>query len=170
MRIPSCTLVLVPLLLACDREPIAPDIASPLFAATHGEIVLEGYDDMRGFVSCANDGLGEWLHHSGPYRLTIRTAMSNSGNLLWKWSHVEYLEGYEVRGETSGDLWTILPDESRANNQRHFQKNGNFVANGVWVEWYENQDGDRMLIRANLQWHFVNGEWRIWRVGLTSCA
>lgn len=171
MRISRCGIVLVPLLLlACDREPVAPDIDPPLFSATHGEFVAEGTDDFTDYVSCANDGLGESLHWSGPWRLTVSTVTSNSGNELWKWKGVGYLDGYTVEGLTSGDVWTILRDESRSIGLRHFQDNGNLVAIGVWQERYENQDGDRMFLQTTLHFTLANGVWRVARVGINACS
>lgn len=169
MRVPSLAFVIAPLLLfACDREPVAPEIAPPLFSATHGEFVIEGTDDFTDYVPCANDGLGELLQWSGPFRVTFRTVTSPSGNELWKNVGSETLDGYLVEGVTSGDVWTIL--ESRAIGRWHFKHNGNWNRNTVWLDRYENQDGDRMFIQTTLHVTVANGAWRVARIGINACS
>jgi hypothetical protein len=171
MRVPSLAFVLVPLLLlACDREPVAPDIAPPLLSPTKGELgefAFYDTDNFERYVSCANDGAGESLHWSGPYRLAYRFVGSDSGNELLKFSHIEYLDGYSVKGVTSGDVWTIL--ETRTPNTLHFQHNGNLIKNIVFLELYENQDGDRIFIQTTLQFTRANGAWRVARIGINAC-
>lgn len=171
MRMPSFAVVLVPLLLlACDREPVAPDVAPPLLSAAHGEFVAEGYENFTDYVSCANGGLGESIHWSYSFRITISTVTSASGNELWKWKEVEHPYGYLAEGVASGDVWTILPDESRIVGLRHFQDNGNLVAIGVWQERLENQDGDEMFLQTTLHFTRADGVWRVARVAINACS
>lgn len=156
------------LFMACDRAPVAPDIDSPLFRATHGGFVVENEEDYEEYVSCANDGLGEVLHWSGPYRVHWTTVTSNSGNELRKFKDYEYLEGYSVVGLTSGDEWTF--QESRVNNEFHIQKNGNVVRTAIFNEWFENQDGVRMFIQTNIHVTLANGALQVLRLGVNACS
>jgi len=160
-------LVLVGLVVACDREPVAPDIGPPLFSTTRGEVVVVRTDNFTDYVSCANDGLGEIIHWSGQVRLTLSYMLTNGGNELIEWADIEYLDGYTVTGVTSGDVWTLL--EFRVNNRAHFQQNG-FIRNTVWLEWYENQDGDTVFVQTTAHFTVVNGEWRVARGGVTACG
>ena len=159
----------VPLLaLACSESPTA-TVAdeAPLFSATKGDVLIEDIDDFPDYVKCANDGAGEILHWYGPWRITGTSVTSNSGNVNQRWD-LEYLEGYAITGLTSGDVWTV--SQSRFNNTTHVLKNGNWVRNSSYLETYENQDGDRMFVHTTLHGTNANGEWRVWRVGITACS
>ncbi len=156
------------LLLACDRGPVAPDIDSPLMNAAHEGFVVENTEAFTDYVSCANDGLGEMLHWSGPYRVVWTTVTSNSGNELRKFKDYEYLEGYSVVGLTSGDEWTF--QESRVNNEFLIKKNGNIVRTAIFNEWYENQNGVRMLIQTNIHVTLANGALQVLRLGVNACS
>jgi len=156
------------LLMSCDRQPVAPDVDAPLFSATHAVFVDEFTDDFMDFVSCANDGAGEMLHWQGPIRITGTTTTSNSGNTLIKWDEFEYLEGFTITGLASGDVWT--PVEGRYNQSFHDQHSGNRVRTTVYLETYENQDGDRMFIQTILHFTYANGAWRAFRIAISACS
>ncbi|UCC71411.1 MAG: hypothetical protein JSV86_13575 [Gemmatimonadota bacterium] len=173
MRNTRTALLIVPLLLlACDREPVAPDTPTPdtptpSFSATHGEFVVEGTDDATFFVSCANDGLGEMVHFEGPFRISGTTVTSSSGNWLGKAEAYEYLDGHQVTGLTSGDVWTQV--KLQMNLFAYFLANGNLVRHATYLEHFENQDGDRLFTNTLSFWTIANGEYRVERREVVAC-
>jgi hypothetical protein len=168
MRITRSALLIVPLLLlACDREPVAPETPTPSFSATHGELVFYGTDDVALFVSCANDGLGEMVYFYGPWRIPVSAVTSNSGNFLLRWQDYELLDGYQITGLTSGDDWTRV--DYRANAWHHFFANGNFSRSAIFLEHFENQDGDKMFTNTVVHFTLANGEFRIERREVPVC-
>jgi hypothetical protein len=169
MRITGSALLIVPLLLlACDREPVAPDTPTPSFSATHGEGVLYGADDVAFFVSCANDGLGEMVHYKGPYKIPFKYIISSSGNWLYKVLDYEYLDGYQITGLTSGDEWTQV--DRRVIFNYHSFASGNEVKTLQLLEYLENQDGDRMFANGGSSFTFANGEFHAERRRIVACT
>ena len=163
-------LLLVPLLLfACDRTPVAPDIA-PTFGATKSELVGSGTESFSQYLTCI-DEVGEW---SGPFSYLYTVTTTPSGNELWQLSEYNYLEGYQMVGQSSGDVWTIVNPRVGAAQSRpigtvHFIHNGNLVQGVTWIEQYENQDGDRLVAQAHTQVVIVNGEVIIWKADFSNC-
>lgn len=162
--------------VACGEQsqPTAPNdnaVASSFSlnnGATKGEVVIVAFQDFTDYVSCANDGAGEILHWYGSVRVTARIVTSNSGNELMTFDSFEYLPGYTVTGLTSGDAWTFVSGSQR--NASHTLHNGNWVRNTVYVEWYENQDGERMLIQTTVHYTLANDAWRVARIAVTACS
>lgn len=136
------------LLTACDREPIGPDIDHPVFKVTRAEEVLEyvelGFTD---FVSCANDGNGELMTWTGPYTVTVRKLTTPSGNIRTI-PMIEYDDTYQMKGETSGEVWFIIPDKSRVNLVDLPKEKGNWVNHSVWLEYYQNDQGSEMFVQT----------------------
>lgn len=173
MRIMRSASLIVPLLLlACDREPVAPHTPTlyglaPSFSATHGDFVFYGVDDAAFFVSCANDGLGEMVRWQGPFAIPVSYVTSSSGNELWKAEAYDLLDGYQTTGLTSGDDWTRF--DLQMNVFINFQANGNVVRHATYLEHYENQDGVRMFVNTLSFWTIANGVLRVERGEVVAC-
>lgn len=157
------------LLLACDSAPVAPDIDSPSFQVTRAEEVMEFNEDFWDYVSCADDGNGEWMHWTGPYTVTARKLTTPSGNTQII-PTVEYHDAFQLEGGTSGEVWSIIPDKSRVNQVVLQKNNGNMVRNSVWLEYYQNDEGNELFVQTSLHVTVSNGELRLFRVGVNACS
>lgn len=127
-----------------------------------------GADDVAFFVSCANDGLGEIIHYKGPWRIPTTYVISSSGNRLFKILDYEYLDGYQITGLTSGDEWTHVG--RRVNYNHHFFASGNQVKTLTFLEYLENQDGDRMFANGQSSYTVANGELHAERRQVVPCT
>jgi hypothetical protein len=162
-------LAVSPLLTACVNEPIGPDSDQPLFAVSRTEEVSEWDEDFWDYVSCANDGNGEWMHWTGPYTVTVSRLTTPAGNTQII-PTVEYHDAFQLEGGTSGEVWSIIPDKSRVNQIVLQMDNGNMVRNSVWLEYYENGEGDELFVQTSLHVTVANGELRLFRVGVNACS
>lgn len=158
-----------PLLMACDREPIGPDIDQPLFEVTRAEYEVSVVEDFWDYVSCANDGNGEWMNWTGPYTATVARLTTPSGNIQ-DIPTVEYHNTFQLEGGSSGEVWSIIPDKSRVNQVVLRKDNGNLVNNSVWLEYYQNEDGDELFVQSSLHVTVANGQLRLFRIGVNACS
>ena len=147
MRCSPLTL-LVLLLAACDRQPVAPDRAvAPLFAATHSE-ATEIFDLVDDPADCtANARIGEIVLETGRITVVTRTTTASSGNVDVT-GFMTYDPSNYLVGQTSGTVWTI--DAARTHPFFHDNVHGAGESfQTVTNEYWTNANGAQMTIRGN---------------------
>ena len=134
------------LLMSCDRQPVSPDLeVGPLFQATHEVFSYDFIEDATWYLECANGGVGEDVHFTGPYTWVERHTTSSSGNLNMQFE-VIYDPTFQGVGLTSGDVWII--DHNAFSSHRNLHGDGESYEQHI-NEWYQNQDGDRLHLLSN---------------------
>ena len=141
--------VLPLLLVACERQPTAPDQAvRPQFQATRSEITntIDLVDDPSDCT--ANPRIGEILLFTGRITYLVRTTTASSDN-----ANVMVFFTYEpavrLRGQTSGSVWMI--DAARTHPTYHDNVHGAGESfEGVTNEYYTNASGAQLHLRNNV--------------------
>ena len=103
-------LTLLPLLLlACDREPMAPKATPvPSFAATSDwttEVLDLPAGDFTFYAPCIDD----WFDEVGPITNSFHTVTTNNGSLLY--IKVGFLEGFHLVGDRTGMWNPAVPNQ-----------------------------------------------------------
>ena len=145
-------LTLLPLLLACDRQPVAPDrVVVPAFAATNaatrGEVTgaIDFVDDPSDCT--ANPRIGEILLFTGHLTYVERTTTTTSGNVNMTVS-LTYDPAVRLVGQTSGTVWMI--DAARTHPQFHDNLHGAGESyENTATEYYTNANGAWLHLRVN---------------------
>lgn len=146
-RLLPLTLLAV-LLVACERQPVAPDRAVvPRFAATHSEVTgtIDFVDDPTDCT--ANPKMGEILLFTGHLTYVERITTTSSGNVDLTVSFT-YDPAVHLVGQTSGTVWMI--DAARTHPQFHdnFHGVGESYEN-TGTEYYTNANGAWLHLRVN---------------------
>lgn len=145
----SLSLTLLPMLLvACERQPVAPDrTVSPQLAATHSE-VTNTFDFVDDPADCtANPRIGEILLFTGRVMVVVRTTTASSGN-VGETGFFTYDPAVHLVGQTSGNVWMI--DAARTHPMYHDNLHGAGESfESVTNEYYTNASGARLNIRGN---------------------
>jgi hypothetical protein len=152
-------LTLLPLLLvACERQPVAPDrAAAPQFQATRSEVTntIDFVDDPADCT--ANPKIGEILLFTGRLTYVVRTTTASSGNVNMT-AFFTYDPAVHLVGQTSG-TWMI--DAARTHPMYHdnvHDAGESFEA--ITNEYYTNASGAKLHIRSNVHLT-VTGQGRI---------
>ena len=142
--------LLVPLLLlACDREPVAPvpdEGFAPLFKADRVEYTVD-YDlgDEVPFLVCR----GELMEGHGILLIHIQEVTTPSGNLLVR-GRVEYPGDTWMEGTVSHVVWTFAKG---LNPYTETLKGEFYSGEDFWVqhwtisEWYTNPELGKLRVR-----------------------
>lgn len=142
-------LTLLPLLLvACERQPVAPDPAvRPQFQATHSEITGT-IEEVDGPADCtANPRIGEIVLFTGQINYVLRATTTPSGNVDTTLK-VIYDPAAHLVGQTSGTVWMINPTNTRPIGI--FLVHGNGLVNKIAEhEFYTNAAGAHLLLMVN---------------------
>jgi len=162
---------LLPLLLvACERQPVAPDqTLGPQFQATRSEItnIFDLVDDPS---DCkANPKIGEILLFTGRITIAVRTTSASSGNVDVTAAFATYDPSGHLVGQTSGTVWMI--DAARTHPMYHDNVHGAGESfDAVDYEYYTNANGAGL--RTNIHWHLTvtgNGTVALERLGPWEC-
>ena len=143
-------LTLVPLLLvACDRQPVAPDRAvSPQFQAIRSE-VTNTFDFVDDPADCsANPRIGEIVLFSGRITSVVRTTAASSGNVNVT-AFLTYDPAVHMVGQNSGTVWMI--DAARTHPFYHDNVHGvGETFEAVTNEYYTNANGAQLRLSFNV--------------------
>ena len=106
-------LTLVPLLLvACGREPAAPDaVPVPTFKTTSDwtDVVVDlPAGDAKYYAACVDD----WLDEVGPILQSFHTVTTNNGSLGY--IKVRLLDGFHLVGDNTGIWNPAVPNQGGA--------------------------------------------------------
>jgi hypothetical protein len=143
------SVTLLPLLLvACERQPVAPDQAlAPQFQATRS-VVTNTFDLVDDPSDCtANPTIGEILRFTGHITFVVSTTTASSGNVAVT-AFSTYDPAAHLVGQTSGSVWMV--DAARRRGVYHDDVHGageSFEA--VANEYYTNASGAQLHLRAN---------------------
>ena len=142
-------LMLIPLLLvACQRQPFAPDqVVRPRFAATRSEIAgsLDFVDDPADCT--ANPRIGEIVLFTGTINYVLRATTTPSGNVDTTLKFT-YDPAVHLVGQTSGTVWMIDPTNTRPVFILLVHRNG-LVTQNAEHEFYRNDAGAGLLLLRN---------------------
>ena len=142
---------LLPLLLiACERQPVAPDRAVlPQFAATHGEIT-GSFEEIDGPADCtANPRVGEIVLFTGQINYVLSAITTPSGNVDTTLKFF-YDPAVHLVGQASGTVWMINPTNTQP--IAIFLIHGNGLVNKINEhEFYTNAAGAHLLLMVNYQ-------------------
>jgi len=150
-RMRARSLILLPLLLvACERQPAAPDRAlRPEFAAIHSEIT-DFFEEVDGPADCtANPKIGEIVLFTGRINYVLRATTTPSGKVD---TTLKFFYDPAVRlvGQTSGTVWMINPTNTQP--IALFLIHGNGAVNKINEhEFYTNAAGGHLLLVVNFQ-------------------
>ena len=142
-------LTLLPLLLvACERQPDAPDQAlRPVFAATHGEIT-GSFTEVDDPADCtANPRIGEIVLFTGTINYVLTATTTPSGNVDTTLKFF-YDPAVHLVGQTSGTVWMINPTNTRPLFILLVHGNG-LVMQNAEHEFYTNAVGGHLLLLVN---------------------
>lgn len=145
-------LLLVPLLLlACDREPVAPapdEGLTPLLKVDRQDSA-DPYDldwDPP-YEDCAT---GEDMQNHGIVLVYVRETTTPSGNVTTHgWVDYDAFDGVTLEGLTSGDVWTLTNGHNPFGEV--IKDNGSYLLHYQWSESYSHPDGRKLHI--NLKGH-----------------
>jgi len=168
MRHSSLTLLPL-LLLACERQPVAPDPAVRLaFQAIRSEITgaVDLVDDPADCTG--NPRIGEIVLFTGQINYVLRATTTPSGNIDTTLKTF-YDPAAHLVGQTSGTVWMINPTNTHpiAVTLVH----GNGAVNKITIhEFYTNAAGARLLLKVNaLVTVDANGNVRVSRDWVWAC-
>lgn len=118
-------LTLVPLLLlACSREPTAPDAApTPTFAATSDwtdSVVNLPPGDFKFYASCINDMMDE----VGPILQSFHTVTTAKGTYFY--IKIRWLDGFHLVGDSTGVWNPAAPNQQATYGERISGVNGSY--------------------------------------------
>ena len=137
------------LLLACERQPVAPDRGvSPVFETTRSEVtnIFDLVDDPS---DCsANPRIGETLLFTGRITLSVTTTSASSGNVNVT-AFATYDPAIHLVGQTSGTVWMIDAARTHPMFVDNFHGAGESFE-GVTNEYYTNAKGARLHLRNNV--------------------
>jgi hypothetical protein len=145
----SLSLTLLPLLLvACERQAVAPDRAvSPQFAATRGEFTTT-FDFVDDPADCtANSRIGEVVLFTGQITYVEQTTTSGSGNVNVTWYFI-YDPAVHLVGQTSGTVWMIDPTSTRPTGHDNTHGDG-LSSQNMANEHYTNATGGHLHMIGN---------------------
>jgi hypothetical protein len=136
------------LLVACERQPVAPDRALlPQFAATHSEIT-GSFEEIDGPADCtANPRIGEVVLFTGTINFVLRATTTVSGNVDTTVKFI-YDPAVHLVGQTSGTVWMIDPTSTRPVFILLVHGNG-LVTQNAEHEFYTNAAGARLVLLVN---------------------
>jgi hypothetical protein len=145
----ALSLTLLPLLLvACERQPVAPDrSAAPQFQATRSE-VTNTIDFVDAPADCtANPKIGEILLFTGHLTYVVYSTTASSGNVDVT-AFFTYDPAVHLVGQTSGTVWMI--DAARTHPMSHDNIHGVGESyQNTTTEYYTNANGAELHLRAN---------------------
>ena len=148
-------MLLALLLVACERQPVAPDrVVPPVFAATRSE-VTDTIDFIDDPADCANPRIGEILLFTGHLTYVVRTTTASSGNVDVT-AFFAYDPAVHLVGQISGAVWMI--DAARTHPMFHENVHGAGESIEQPInEYYTNASGAQLHLRSN--YHLtVNGQ------------
>jgi hypothetical protein len=148
MRPLSLTLLAL-LLVACERQPVAPDHAlGPQFQAIRSEVTntIDFIDDPSDCT--ANPKIGEILLFTGHLTYVVYTTTASSGNVNVT-AFFTYDPGVHLVGQTSGTVWMI--DAARTHPMFHDNVHGAGESyEDAGTEYYTNASGAWLHLRVNV--------------------
>jgi hypothetical protein len=158
------------LVVACERQPAAPDrTPGPLFQATRSE-VTDTFDFVDDPADCtANPKIGEIVLFTGRVTRVLSTTTASSGS-MGETGFFTYDPADHLMGQTSGSVWMI--DVASTHSMFHDNIHGageSFAA--VDYEDYTNANGARLRLR--IHWHLTvsgNGTVVLDRLGPWECS
>lgn len=136
------------LLVACERQPFAPDhVAKPEFAAIRSQItgtIIE----VNGPADCTADPrVGEIVLFTGQINYVLTAITTPSGNVDTTGKFM-YDPAVHLVGSTTGRVWMI--DTTNTNPTFIFHANGaGSVTKVSEREFYTNSAGGRLMLRVN---------------------
>ena len=141
-------LLLSLVVVACERQPVAPDrLSSPAFAATR-DIVTGSVDLVNDPADCsANPNLGEIVLFTGRINVRFVATTTPSGNVdtLLK---TFYDPAAHLVGQTSGTVWMINPTATHPIGITLVHGSGS--VNRVTIdEFYSNAAGAHLMLKVN---------------------
>lgn len=142
-------LTLLPLLLvACERQPVAPDrLVKPQFAATRDIVTGSVYlvDDPADCT--ANPNIGEVVLFTGRINVAFVATTTPSGNIDTTLKTI-YDPAAHLVGQTSGTVWMINPINTHPIGITLVHGDGS--VNRVTIhEFYSNAAGARLMLKVN---------------------
>ncbi len=143
------SLTLLPLLLvACERQPVAPDRrGTPLFEATHAEFTTT-FNFVDDPADCTpNSKIGEVVLFTGQITYVERTTTSSSGNVDVRWYFI-YDPAVHLVGQTSGNVWMIDATSTHPTGHNNVHGAGSSSEN-LANEFYTNVNGAHLHLRGN---------------------
>ena len=147
-RMRLLSLTLLPLLLvACERQPVAPDRGvSPQFRATHSEITgtIDFVDDPADCT--ANPRIGEIVLFTGQVNYVLRATTTPSGNVDTTVTFI-YDPAVHLVGQTSGTVWMLDPTNTRGIFTFLVHGNG-LVTMDSEHEFYTNAAGAHLMLHG----------------------
>jgi hypothetical protein len=142
-------ITLLPLLLvACERQPVAPEgTVGPQFAAIHDEIV-GSVDLVNDPADCtANPNIGEIVLFTGKINVAFVVTTTPSGNVDTTLKTI-YDPAAHLVGQTSGTVWMINPINTHPIGITLVHGDG--AVNRVTIhEFYSNAAGARLMLKVN---------------------
>ncbi len=148
MRCGTVHFALLSLLVACERQPAAPDQAlGPHFQATRSE-VTNTIDFVDAPADCtANPKIGEIVLFTGHLTYVVRTTTASSGNAAVT-AFFTYDPAVHLVGQTSGTVWMI--DAARTHPVFHDNVHGAGESyQNTDNEYYTNANGAQLHLRGN---------------------
>ncbi len=137
------------LIVACERQPAAPDqVIGPQFQATRSEVTntVDLVDDPADCT--ANPRIGEILLFTGRITFVQRTTSSGSGNANTT-AFAIYDPSVHLVGQTSGTVWMI--DAGRTSSVLHDNIHGAGESlEGIADEYYTNGSGAQLNLHGNV--------------------
>ena len=144
---PLCLTLLPLLLVACERQPVAPDRGvSPQFRATHSEITgtIDFVDDPADCT--ANPRIGEIVLFTGQINYVLRATTTPSGNVDTTVTFI-YDPAVHLVGQTSGTVGMIDPTNTRGIFTLLVHGNG-FFNDTATTEIYTNAAGAHLMLHG----------------------
>ena len=136
------------LLVACERQTVAPDrIVSPQFEATRSEVTgtIDFVDDPADCT--ANPNIGEILLFTGQISYVQRSTTTSSANVNMTLL-LTYDPAIRLVGRTSGAVWMI--DAARTHPEIHDNIHGAGESyQGETTEYYTNARGVQLRLKGN---------------------
>jgi hypothetical protein len=163
-------LTLFPLLLvACERQPVAPDrLVAPQFAATRDIVTGSVYlvDDPADCT--ANPNIGEIVLFTGRINVAFVATTTPSGNVDTILKTI-YDPAAHLVGQTSGAVWKINPINTHPIGITLVHGSG--AVNKITIhEFYTNAAGAHLMLKVNaLVTVDANGSIRVSRDWVWAC-
>lgn len=166
----SIALTLVPLfLLACDREPVAPDAALPPSFAATSEWTEQVGNDPAGDGTWAMSCIDDVVDIVGPSLMRFHAVTTADGSLFsFQWLA---LDGYRLVGDKTG-VWNAVEPNRGTLTERFPGAVGSYVLHYTLNQVFVNETRG-----ARLSWPFkakvtidANGQIRVDRVMDPGCS
>lgn len=147
------------LVVGCQDNPTDPatqadELTEATFKAEHVTQLREFEWEGAEFVTCANDGAGEYLYWDGIVVATTKKVYTPSGMYV-RSTKIDDFKGlhydnFQATGQTSGDVWIIKPNGSTWTARGTRDQDGEF---DIWHQTYSfkftNQYGERLHMQGN---------------------